>query len=111
MHPVHGQRFQVDSNDITQGDLDWVQEHSKQKTWADLQTSLEDPRLPKGEALFPQRKTVCDVDCNPVEELAEVAKTQEGGLDKQGTPWVQTVEPKSANPVVGKEMLEVPTLT
>ena len=54
---------------------------------------------------------MCDVGCNPIEELAEVAKTQEGGLDKQGNPWVQTVEPKSANPVVGEEMLEVPTLT
>ena len=67
--------------------------------------------MPKREALFPQRTTVCDVGCNPIEELAEVAKTQEEGLDKQGTPWVQTVEPKSANPVVGEEMLEVPTLT
>ena len=54
---------------------------------------------------------MCDVDCNPIEVLAEVAKTQEGGLYKQGTPWVQTVELKSANPVVGEEMLEVPTLT
>ena len=54
---------------------------------------------------------MCDVGCNTIEELAEVAKTQEGGLDKQGTPWVQTVEPKPAHPVVGEEMLEVPTLT
>ena len=46
-----------------------------------------------------------------IEELSEVTKTQEGGLDKKGTPWVQTVEPKSANTVVGEEMLEVPNLT
>ena len=107
---VDSRHCQVDSNDIPQGDFDCVQKHSKQKTWADLQTSLEDPRLPKREALFTQRTIVCDVGCNPIEGLAEVAKNQEGGLDKQGTPWVQTVEPKSANPVVGEEMLEVQTL-
>ena len=102
MHLVDSRHCQVDSNDIPRGDFDWDQEHSKQKTWADLQTSLEDPRLPKREALFPQRTTVCDVGCTPIEELAKVAKNQEGGIDKQGTPWVQTVEPKSAHPVVGE---------
>ena len=55
---------------------------------------------------------MCDVGCNPIEKLAEVAKTQEGLLEKQGTPWVQTVEPNSASPVVGsrEEVLQVPTL-
>ena len=89
MHLVDSRDCQVDSKDIPQGDFDWVQEHSKQKTWANLQTSLEDPRLPKREALLAQRTPVCDVGCNPIEELAEVAKTQEGRPEKQGTPWVQ----------------------
>ena len=91
MHLVDSRHYQVDANDIPQGDFDWVQEHSKQKTWADLQSSLKSLQLPKREALFPQHTTVCYVGCNPIVELAEVAKNEEGGLNKQGTPWVQKV--------------------